>query len=108
MRVSVFHRFPLRQLGLAVSNREQSKIKKMLYDAQVLANKVPSERPELNRLCTLSRLSMQTARILFVFEGASQMGRDWTLSLSVSLSLSPSLSICLHIYYIHNYIMHTL
>ena len=27
-----------------MSNREQSKIKKMLYDAQVLANKVPDER----------------------------------------------------------------
>lgn len=32
--------------GLAVSNREQAKIKKMLYDAQVLANKVPEERAE--------------------------------------------------------------
>jgi hypothetical protein len=71
MRVSVF---PFASwVGLAVSNREQPKIKKMLYDAQVLANKVPSERPELNRLCTLS---MQTARILFDFEGTSQMGRD--------------------------------
>ena len=70
----------------------------MLYDAQVLANKVPSERPALNRLCTLSRLNMQTARILFDFEGASQMGRDWTLSLSVSLSLSLCLSVSLPLF----------
>lgn len=34
-------------VGLAISNREQAKMKKMLYDAQVLANKVPNDRQDL-------------------------------------------------------------
>ena len=35
-------------VGLAISNREQAKMKKMLYDAQVLANKVPNDRQDLS------------------------------------------------------------
>ena len=37
-------------LGFALSNREQSRMKKMLYDAQVLANKLPEARGRPNAL----------------------------------------------------------